>query len=34
MTPGITRAAAVTSASPGSLTPVMEHRDPQTGSAR
>lgn len=34
MTPGIPLSAAVTSASPASLSRMMEHRDPQTGIAR
>jgi len=34
MTPRFPLAAAVTSASPASLTRVMKHRHPQTGSAR
>jgi hypothetical protein len=34
MTPGIPLSAAVTSSSPASLTRVMKHRHPQTGTAR
>lgn len=34
MTSGIALSAAVTSASPASLTGMMEHRHPQTGTTR